>query len=175
MKQWLVRHKETETSFVCIIFAVLLVKVITNGFWNDILLPFWIFRFLRLTFAGWFSLVCLRPPYLVTARGSWSWGSAVCVCVCVCRQRGTARGSWSWGSAGSVSATLSYWLCHAQATGNHSVCRLHSKLSCSYGSSLQDVTNSFLYCPGLCTKDSTLHTFNGPFVRGYTGEPVLER
>ena len=152
MKQWLVRHKETETSFVCIIFAVLLVKVITNSFWNDILLPFWIFRFLRLTFAGWFSLVCLRPPYLVTARGSWSWGSA-----------------------GSVSATLSYWLCHAQATGNHSVCRLHSKLSCSYGSSLQDVTNSFLYCPGLCTKDSTLHTFNGPFVRGYTGEPVLER
>jgi len=39
LKQWLL-HRETEaSSFVCIIFAILWVEMIINGFWNAGLLP----------------------------------------------------------------------------------------------------------------------------------------
>jgi len=38
--QCLLQQRETEASFVYIIFAVLLVKIVIVGFWNGGLLPF---------------------------------------------------------------------------------------------------------------------------------------
>ena len=36
LKQWLLQQRETEATFVYIIFAVLLLKIVINGFWNAV-------------------------------------------------------------------------------------------------------------------------------------------